>query len=652
VSGIVGLFNLDARPVDDGLLARMSAALRHRGPDGESRRVAGSAGLAHLRLWATPEEVGEVQPLAGRSHAMLVMDGRLDNRDELLGALRLPTTASDAACALAAYEAWGERFPERLNGDFALALFDERERRLLLARDAIGVRPLYYFRSDRLCAFASEIKALLVHPDIPARPDDEGLADSLLVASRPVDRQDITCFAGISAVVPAHVVTVTPERLGARRYWDFDRGRTIRLASFDEYAEAFHERFAEAVRRRARTAGPVAVSVSGGLDSSSVWCQAETLRRAGRAAAACVVGVSYVGVEGSEADEQRYLREIEGQYGAQFTRFPIEPLLGVVEGAEDQVRAVEAPFADYLWGVTREVHARARAAGARVLLSGHWGDQVLFSPAYLVDLFRRLAFRRIARHTETYRRFFGADVTRIYRRRLVYDIARSYAPRPALPFLKALRRAIAPAERPRAWLTASFRRRALRLANRPADLGPGFHSAHARAVYLEARSKYHVHCMEWNNKCAALHGVDAAFPFLDRDLIAFLMAAPGDIQTRDGVPRALLREAMRGVLPEPVRERTWKADFTAPANQGIARDLQQIAARLSQGSLAAQRGYLDERRLAAELPALAAELAGPEALATWDLTDLFALETWLRVFFGGRPAVPASHPTPLREGQA
>jgi asparagine synthase (glutamine-hydrolysing) len=652
VSGIVGLFHLDARPVDDALLAHMSAALGHRGPDGASRRVAGPAGVAHLHLWATPEEMGEVQPLVGRSRALLAMDGRLDNRDELLGALQLPAIASDAACALAAYETWGERFAERLNGDFAVAVYDERERRLLLARDAIGVRPLYYFHGERLCAFASEIKALLAHPDIPARPDDEGLADALLVAARPVDRQEITCFAGISAVVPAHVVTVTPERLAVRRYWDFDRARTIQLASFDEYAEAFHERFAESVRRRARAAGPVAVSVSGGLDSSSVWCQTETLRRAGRVPAPRVVGVSYVGAAGTEADEQRYLGEIERQYAAQFTRFPIQPLLGVVEGVEDQVRAVEAPFADYLWGVTREVHARARAAGARVLLSGHWGDQVLFSPAYLVDLFRRLALRQMARHLETYRRFFGGGVTRIYRRRLAYDIVRSFAPRPALPFLKALRRAIAPAERKRAWLAASFRRRALRLANRPADLGPGFHSAHARAVYLEARSKYHVHCMEWNNKCAALHGLDAAFPFLDRDLIAFLMAAPGDMQNRDGVPRALLREAMRGVLPEPVRARTWKADFTAPANQGIARDLRQVAARLSHGSLAARRGYLDERGLAAELPGLAAELTGPEALATWDLTDLFALETWLRVFFDGGPADPASHPTPLREGQA
>ena len=649
MSGIVGLFNLDGRPADDALLARMSAALRHRGPDGEGRRVAGPAAFAHQHLWVTLEEVGEIQPLVGTSGAILVMDGRLDNREELLDALDLSAGASDAACALAAWEAWGDACAERLNGDFAFAVFDAPRRRLLLVRDPIGVRPLYYFRNDRLCAFGSEIKALLAHPEIPARPDDEGLADYMLVASRPVDRQDITCFAGISAVVPAHRVVVTPERLVVERYWDFDRSRELRLPTFGAYVEAFHERFAEAVRRRSRAARPVAVSVSGGLDSSSIWCTAETLRRAGRVAAPAVTGVSYVGAAGTGADEERYLLEIERGYGATFTRIPMEPLLGVAHGADDQVRAVEAPFADHAWGVTREVHTRARAAGSRALLSGHWGDEMLFSPAYLVDLFRRPAWRTLRRHTRTYERYFGAEEAGVLTRRIWLDIARHFVPRAAVRPLKALRRRLAPTERPSPWFSDAFLRRALRLANHPVNLGGPFHSAHARAVYLEARSKYHVHCMEWDNKVAALHGLDAAYPFLDRDLVAFLMAAPGEVQNRDGVPRALLREAMAGILPDAVRGRTWKADFTEASNRGIGRDWHIVTAALAGDSRAARMGYVDARRLAAAMPGLAAELEGPDALAAWGLTDLFALEVWLRVFFDRERAPAALRPTPLPE---
>ena len=652
MSGIVGVFSLDTRPADEALLARMSATLRHRGPDGEGRRVAGPVGFAWQHLWVTPEDPGEVPPLVGRTGAMLVMDGRLDNRDELLRALELPRASTDAGCVLAAYETWGEGFAERLNGDFALAVFDPRQPRLLLVRDAVGLRPLYYHKGERFFAFASEIKALLAHPEIPARPDDEGLADYLLVGSRPVDRLEVTCFSGISAVVPAHLFVVTPDRVTARRYWDFDRASALRLSSYGEYVEAFRERFAEAVRRRIRAARPVAVSVSGGLDSSSIFCQAETLRRAGRVETPGVIGISYVGAEGTAADEQQYLREIEQAFRVSIERFAIEPLVGVVKGVEDQVRAIEAPFMDYVWGVTREVQLRTREAGARVLLSGQWGDQVLFSAAYLVDLFRRLDFGQIRRHTGTYRRFFGPGETRALRRQMVLDIVRHHVPRSLVPLLKTLRRRIFRPERPRPWFSESFRRRALRLANRPVWLGDGFHSVHARSLYLEARSKYHVHCMEWNNKIAALHGLDAAFPFLDRDLIAFLMAVPGEIQNRDGVPRALLRDAMGGILPEPVRARTWKADFTAAANSGTGRDLGQVWARLSRGSLAARLGYLDEPRLAAALPGLAAELEGPECLATWDLTDLFALEVWLEVFLGRERAVPARTPTPFGESIA
>ena len=196
----------------------------------------GTVGFACQHLWVTPEEVGEVQPVAGRANVMLVMDGRLDNRDELLPALGLPRTASDAACVIAAYDAWDDRFTERLNGDFAVALFDASKHRLLLARDSIGIRPLYYFRNDRVFAFASEIKALLAHPEIPTRPDDEGIADFLLVGSRPVDRQEITCFEGISALVPAHIAAVTPARTVTRRFlglrhWPRDPAAIVRRVS-------------------------------------------------------------------------------------------------------------------------------------------------------------------------------------------------------------------------------------------------------------------------------------------------------------------------------------------------------------------------------------------------------------------------------------
>jgi asparagine synthase (glutamine-hydrolysing) len=643
MSGIAGIWNRDGCPVDPSILSRMNASLCHRGPDGISSRVSGSIAFTHQHLWVTPEEMGEVQPLVGGSGTMLAIDGRLDNRDELISALSLPQEASDAACVMAAYDSWREQFAVRLNGDFAIAIYHESRRQLLLARDGIGARPLYYFCADRLFAFASEIKALLAHDDIETRPDDEGLADYMLLSARPMDRQEVTCFKNVLAVVPGHLVIVTADRAVTRRYWDFDTGRSLRLRSVDEYVEAFRERFAAAVRRRIRSTRPVAVSVSGGLDSSSIFCVAENLRRQGRVPCPEIAGLSYYGEEGTDADERRYLVDLERQYAVQIERICIEPLLGLVNGLERQVAAIEAPFVNHTWGVTEELHRHARARGARILLYGTWGDQVLFSCGYLIDLFNGLRWTTIRRHLREYGEWIGRSHARALGRRLAFDLLRHHVPRRVAPPLKRIRLRLFPPGRPKHWFSDGFLQTGLRFADQLAAIGDGFHSAQAKALYVEARSKYHVHCLEWSNKVGALLGVDVAVPFLDRDLLAFLMAIPGEIQNLNGVPRGLLRESMKGILPEPVRRRTWKGTFSAAVNKGVASDLPAIARALSSDCLGVRLGYLDAARLSGEVAKLSAALSRPDCEASWNLADLFGFETWLQVFLRdhGRPVLQA-----------
>jgi asparagine synthase (glutamine-hydrolysing) len=633
MSGISGAWHLDGRPIDSRVLSAMAARMRHRGPDGERNRIDGSIGFSCQHLWVAAEDHGTHQPIVGESGAMLVMDGRLDNRDELLSALGLDHRVSDARCVMSAYERWTDGFAGRLNGDFAIAIFDSRAQRLLLVRDVIGVRPLYYFHSGGLLAFGSEIKALLAHPDITPEPDDEGVADFMLIGSRPLDHQDLTCFQGVASVVPAHIVTVTPRGLARQRYWDFDTGRRLRYHSFGGYVEAFGSHLKDAVARRSRSAYPVAVSVSGGLDSSSIFCQAEALRRKGGTTAPAIAGVSYVS-EHRDTDEQRYLRDIESKYGVLVDRFAIEPRTGMVRGVREQVTAIEAPFVDYMWGVTKEVHLRAAATGARSMLSGHWGDQMLFSTAYLIDLLRGGAWRSIWQHTKEYARYFGDQETAMRRRLLLLDAVRYHVPRAVAPPLKWLRLKVFERRQPKRWFSPAFLATALRHRYRLATFERSFHSAHAQAVYIEARSKYHVQCMEWNAKVAASFGLDVAFPFLDRDLIAFLMAIPGDVHARDGVPRVLLREAMRDVLPDSIRARTWKSDFSQFVNHGLSEDSAAILETLSTDCLGVRFGYLDANRLAPELARLASTLNAADCVDSWDLADTYGLEMWLRVFWG------------------
>jgi asparagine synthase (glutamine-hydrolysing) len=258
---------------------------------------------------------------------------------------------------------------------------------------------------------------------------------------------------------------------------------------------------------------------------------------------------------------------------------------------------------------------------------------MLFSTAYLIDLLRRGALGAIWRHTREYARYFGNQETSSRRRLLLVDAVRYHVPRSIAPPLKWLRLQLLDGRRPKGWFAAAFLKSALRRRYRLATFEHTFHSAHAQAIYIEARSKYQVQCMEWNAKVGAMHGLDVAYPFLDRDLIAFLMAIPGDMFAHNGVPRALLREGMRGVLPNSIRARTWKSDFSPFVNMGLSHDAAVILRTLTPECLGVRFGYLDAERLTPELARLAEGLNAADCVSSWSLGDTYGLEMWLRVFW-------------------
>ena len=629
MSGIVGIWNLDGQPVEKASLGRLSAQLAHRGPDGEGLWIEGPVGLACQLFRVTPEAAKEIQPLAHSSGAILVFDGRLDNREELLARLKsFPEIAADSpdpALVLAAYQTFGDQFPERLNGDFALGLFDPARQQLLLVRDAIGIRPLYYARTQHTFLFASEIKAILAHPQMFCRPNDDTLADFLLNSAR--NSLGMTCFESIYSLPPSHMAILTPQQFVTRQYWDFDPSQQIRLGSFQEYAEAFREHFERAVRRRLRSASPVAVFVSGGLDSSSIFCLAETLRRHDSKCFPSAFGATYTSPAGSPSDELAFVHAIERKYGMAIEQIP-GGSPGLLDGAKEAMWHVEVPSVGEQWNETFRHLLRQR--GARILLTGHWGDQVLFSQAYLIDLFHRLAWGELKAHLQEFGRWM-TDVNphHIYRQ-FFRGLVLYHMPSALFHLLRRLR----PNNRNGLWYTEVLRKRAcLRASRQPPRVG-SLPTVHAQSLYHEARSSYHVTCMEWNNKVAAMHGLEMAFPFLDRDLISFLMGIPGEMRTWKGVPKALLREAMGEVLPEAIAHRTWKANATHLTNEAMARDFPQLVHCLQTNSMAVQLGYLKGDVLREELMRVKDRIRGRTSEIAWTLSDLLGLELWLQVFLG------------------
>lgn len=639
MSGILGLWNLDGQPAETALLARMSMTLAHRGPDGEGMDMQASVGMACQYLWVTPESVGEIQPLLGSSGELLVFDGRIDNRERLLHSLGIGSVESsrisDAAMVLAAYRRYGEKLPEKLKGDFAFALHDPVHQLLLLARDAIGVRPLYYYRGKNFFVFASEIKALLAHPCVSTRPNDRALASKLFAINTAYGgRQGITFFEDVFSVPPAHQVIVKPDGFRLEQYWDFDPSCQMRLHSFEEYAEVFRQYFEQAVRRRIRSAYPVAVSVSGGLDSSSIFCQAETLRRGSSNLLPSILGFSWVYEEGTPADEKEYLLAIEQQYGIEVQKIPMIGQ-GFIDVCKTSIWHGEAPVLDTFQSDNISFNNLIRQAGAKTVLTGHWGDQMLSDTAYLIDLFDTFRWKKVFHHLEGFSSWMtDGGFTSSWRRDFFRKLVRYHTPDAGLHLLRKLRHQFSRNTVDEGWYTKKL----LDIAHTPESQRifslrfPG--SAHFKSYYETVKENYYVLCMEQNNKLGSLSGMDTAFPFLDRDLISFLMSIPGEMVVADGCPKALLRQSMQGIVPRTILERHGKADFTDIGNVVMEKELENFMEVFQPDAIAIKYGYVRGNIANTESLRLKEQiLSSNDALLNWSLESLFALEIWLAVFF-------------------
>ncbi|MFC1500044.1 asparagine synthase (glutamine-hydrolyzing) [Candidatus Zixiibacteriota bacterium] len=627
MSGIAGIWHLDGKPVDPGILSRMSETLAHRGPDADGMWIEGSVGLCTRLFRITPESADEIQPFVHNSGVAIVFDGRVDNREELLADIeRSPQSATGLPDSGLVIEHWlssGEASFSRMKGDYAFAIFDPRKPMLLLVRDRFGIKPLYYHRHGETIIFASEIKAILACPGITTRPDEVYLSRHLLRRNRE-ETWERTFFEGMVSLPPAHYRRFIPDKSEQTRYWDLPDGPPIILGSHEEYVSAFRELFEQAVRRRLRSSHPVAVSVSGGLDSTSVFSMARMLS----AGTPDVQGITYASAPGTASDELAYIEELEQDAGVSIHRVPVKQSWSI-DAFTRLVHRVESPFLDELLITSEALFEEVNQIGARVVLSGHWADQFLFDQAYLVDRFRRLKWGEIRRHLKSYERWYCDADARVFRRRFRADMVKYALPSRLIPIGRSLRPGFH-----QQWFTRGFRK-AGRLRSSSEQIFRSRQSSnHARSLYEQIRSGHHVLCLEWESKMSASYGIERAYPFLDSDLISFLMRIPGEVLHRGGVPKGLLRDAMGEDIPRAVRVRNWKADFTWLVNDVMEQAYPELLRHLDGESQVVARGYLDQAVLQEKLAIARADLEGYSSETAWGFSGLLGLELWLRVWFG------------------
>ena len=361
------------------LLAAMVRALKHRGPDDEGMHVEPGVGLGMTRL-AIIDLVTGRQPMSTADNAAwIVYNGEIYNFRDLQAELErrghVFRTRSDTEVLLAAWEAFGEACVERLRGMFAFALWDRRRRRLLLARDRLGKKPLYYWYRDGLFLFASEPKALLCHPAIARTLDWEALRHYLAFGYTPAAR---SIFADIAKLPPAHTAVLADGRLALSRYWTLPAGSTAmaeRIAPADAPRLVRHE-LREAVRLRLESDVPLGVFLSGGIDSSAVVASMREVT--GQRISTFTVGF---GASAASYDELPYARMVARRFETEHHEEILEPV--VADLLPTIVHHFDEPFADSS-AIPTFVVAQATARHVKVVLSGIGGDETFAGyPRYL-----------------------------------------------------------------------------------------------------------------------------------------------------------------------------------------------------------------------------------------------------------------------------
>lgn len=567
MSGITGLFYRDDRVVDREDITRTIETIAHRGPDSGGIWCHHRIGLGHRLLWTTPESLLECLPHR-QGHFCITVDGRIDNREELIAALDLQDPAekiTDSQLILAAYQKWGDRCPERLLGDFAFAIWDIREQTLFCARDPFGVVPFYYYAGDRLFAFASEIKALLCLSEVPQQLNEVKIADYLTAI---LPDGESTFYRGILRLPAGHCLTVSRTHFHRRTYWRLDPERDVRLNSNDEYAEAFREIFSEAVRCRLRSAFPLGSHLSGGLDSSSIACTARKLLvEEGRQRALHTFSARFA--DGDPWDERFFQDTViaGGNLQPHFLQADgMSPLadLDRVLWHQDEVFLPANLYFD--WGM----YDVAQQLGVRVVLDGFDGDStVSHGYEYLRELARGGRWGRLAIETRAYGQRHNTPWKKV-----LWNWMWRYGIKPTLsrsltPLKRAVKRGTSSSVPQPQWtipLNPSFVDRY--------DLVSRFGDKLSHSPQTERERHYRLltndvlqHCLECVNKTAAAFGIEPRFPFCDKRLLEFCLALPADQKLSLGWSRAVMRRAMEGILPPEIQWRVGKANF-APSLAG------------------------------------------------------------------------------------
>jgi len=558
---IFGMIHLHRQPINVHDLERMSASLAALGQDANGIWVDGHIGFGHRLMRFTHEDSFESQPLlSADSHVALVCDARIDNRRELVSALDITAVEAkqlpDSALVLRAYEKWGEGCVRHLIGDYSFAIWDKREEYLIVARSAVGGRPLYYHATDKSFAFATLPKGLFTHPSITRELNLERIADYLVHA--PIE-PGTSFYRGIQRLPAGHMLTVGRDGMSLRKFWQPDPQREILYSTDADYVDAFNALFERVVADHLRSSTGVGVLMSGGLDSSSVAAVAATqLGQSGKRLSTYTevpqAGFTSVITRGRYADEAPFVRAMSRKYDNIDINLIRTDGCMYLDDIDRFFDAANIPFRNATNRVWYEAILRtASEQGVRVLLTGGQGNLTISRNGQgLLPLLLKqgkwmsaLHEARALHHNSLLRTLFGHGVLPLLPTPLYVAVQRMRG--------KGSMSGNSP-WRAYSAINPDFAR-VQRLEERARAQEFDFHFRYKpdmRLTYCKTLSGLSMTASEIGHAYRGIFGTDVRDPTADVRIAEFCLALPEEQYLKDGVARRLIRRAMADKLPAEI----------------------------------------------------------------------------------------------------
>ena len=424
MSAVTVIYNRDNKPVNHKIFRTIFSKLDYRGLDGRNIVHNGSVTIGHQHFWTTPEEVDEIQPLIDTENKItLAFDGRIDNRDELLelaGYKNKDSKISDARLLQDLYIKFRSNLFEKLIGPFLIIIHDQTRKELLLVRDPVGDRTIYYYYDEKVFIASSEEHSILEHPLVSRELNEKSIVN-LLNSSLP--DFDQTFFKSIKELPPAHIIKFKHNNLLISRYWNFTKSNDRKYSgSLDNLAEEYYSLLNDSVKSCLRSVYKPAVMMSGGIDSTTVaYFAVNNLNSNGFELP--LTTISGVFNELSNCNESVFIDDLAGRLDINAVKIPCDDAYPLRD-EKKFFRNPNTPFDDSFRILTERVYSAALDSENKVILTGHFADDLYFKGRYnyllellkhgkiqdfiinLIILYKKEGFKQFFKHPAL-RRLFG-----------------------------------------------------------------------------------------------------------------------------------------------------------------------------------------------------------------------------------------------------